>query len=154
MPLFSPNPFSFSNILTDKVEVFQTHLYRQTGYSSMFISSPTCNRSTQYTSHILALPINKLTYSPRRQMDFKRPIFLPRHLCRLKMAVFELSIITRGVCVVRRPTWTSDARSKCQPARFTDSLYVPQLDPHRSPHPRKKTDLFPERSYRFIYSAF
>lgn len=33
----------------------------------MFISGPTCNRSTQYTSHILSLPSNKLTYSPRRQ---------------------------------------------------------------------------------------
>lgn len=67
MPLFSPNLFSFLNILTDKVKVFWTHLYRQTGYSSMFISGPTCNRSTQYTPHILSLPSNKLTYSPRRQ---------------------------------------------------------------------------------------
>lgn len=122
MPLFSPNLFSFLNILTDKVKVFWTHLYRQTGYSSMFISGPTCNRSTQYTSHILSLPSNKLTYSPRRQNGLQTTNILPRHLCRLKMAMFGPSINTRGVCVVRRPTWTSDAQSECQPTRFTDSL--------------------------------
>lgn len=154
MPLFSPNPFSFSNILTDKVEVFWTRVYRQAGYSFMFISRPTFNRSTQYTSHILSLPSNKLTYSSRRQNGLQTTNIFTKTLVQTKDGCFEPSIITRGVCVVRRPTWTSDAQSECRPTRFTDSLYVPQLDPHRSPHPRKKTDPFPKRSHRFIYSAF
>lgn len=122
MPLFSPNLFSFLNILTDKVKVFWTHLYRQTGYSSMFISGPLAIVAHNIPPTSSLSPATNWPTLPAGKMDFKRPIFLPRHLCRLKMAMFGPSINTRGVCVVRRPTWTSDAQSECQPTRFTDSL--------------------------------
>lgn len=88
MPLFSPNPFSFSNILTDKVEVFWTRVYRQTGYSFMFISRPTFYRSTQYTSHILSLPSNKLTYSSRRQNGLQTTNIFTKTLVQTKDGCF------------------------------------------------------------------
>lgn len=120
MPLFSPDLFSFLNILTDKVKVFWTHLYRQTGYCSLADPLAIVAHNIPPTSSLS--PATNWPTLPAGKMDFKRPIFLPRHSCRLKMAVFGPSINTRGVCVVRRPTWTSDAQSECQPTRFTDSL--------------------------------
>lgn len=123
MPLFSPNLFSFLNILTDKVKVFWTLIcIDRQGILLCSLADPLAIVAYNIPPTSSLSPATNWPTLPAGKMDFKRPIFLPRHSCRLKMAVFGPSINTRGVCVVRRPTWTSDAQSECQPTRFTDSL--------------------------------
>lgn len=141
MPLFSPNPFSFSNILTDKVEVFWTRVYRQTGYSFMFISRPTFYRSTQYTSHILSLPSNKLTYSSRRQNGLQTTNIFTKTLVQTKDGCFVWSGDQHGRAMHSRNVGQLASPTVCM---YPNSTRIALLtrERKRTHFPRGPTGLF------------
>lgn len=114
-------------------------LYEQIAYCSGLIRRPTPDRRTQYTSHILSLHSNKLTNFTRRQNGLQTADVLSTALVQTIEDFFgAINHHKRSLCGLLT-AGAKGVHPECQQT----VLHGPRLDPHRSAHPRKKTDLFP-----------